>query len=103
MATSGLACDRRQFYEPISRTHPNLVGVLHVGGDEAGFYYVMELADAVQTGRLAGQNPEASSTAPPCTVEPDAYAPRTLRADLKARGHPAGASLDFAVSDRKRC
>lgn len=43
---------RREFegirhYEPISRGHPNLVAVLHVGGDEAGFYYVMELADSV--------------------------------------------------------
>ena len=82
---------RREFegirhYEPISRTHPNLVGVLHVGGDEAGFYYVMELADAVQTGTLVGQDPEPSPTALPRTVEPDDYVPRTLRADLKARG-----------------
>src|SRR5262245_1039034 len=37
-------------YEPISRTHEGLVQVLHVGrNDEAGwFYYVMELADAIE-------------------------------------------------------
>ena len=32
-------------YEPISRSHPNLVSILHVGGTDACFYYVMELAD----------------------------------------------------------
>ncbi len=32
-------------YEPISRGHPNLVNVLHVGGTDECFYYVMELAD----------------------------------------------------------
>src|SRR5687767_7013660 len=34
-------------YEPISRTHPGLVSILHVGQGADGiyFYYVMELAD----------------------------------------------------------
>ena len=38
----------RQF-EPISRSHPGVVHILHVGRDDAAgyFYYVMELADAV--------------------------------------------------------
>ena len=31
-------------YEPISRGHPNLVNILHVGGTDECFYYVMELA-----------------------------------------------------------
>ena len=37
-------------YEPISRTHEGLVQVLHAGrNDDAGcFYYLMELADAVE-------------------------------------------------------
>ncbi len=48
------ACDDRPFhrefegirrYEPISPGHPNLVNLLHVGGTDDCFYYVMELAD----------------------------------------------------------
>src|SRR3954464_11531447 len=41
-----------QKFEPISRTHPGLVNILHVGRNTAGgyFYYVMELADDVVTG-----------------------------------------------------
>ncbi|WP_156345277.1 hypothetical protein [Verrucomicrobium spinosum] len=49
---------RREFegiqqFEPISRGHPGLVNVLHVGWNDAhGFYYyVMELADDAQSGR----------------------------------------------------
>lgn len=34
-------------YEPISRGHPNLVAILHVGGTEECFFYLMELADSV--------------------------------------------------------
>ena len=37
-----------QKFEPISRTHPGFVSILHIGKSAAGFfYYVMELADAV--------------------------------------------------------
>ena len=32
-------------YEPISRGHANLVAILHVGGTNDCFFYVMELAD----------------------------------------------------------
>jgi formylglycine-generating enzyme required for sulfatase activity len=60
-------------YEPISRDHPGLVHILHVGrAEEAGepfYYYVMELGDDVTTGREIN------------TVE---YEPRTLRSDMKA-------------------
>ena len=62
-------------FESISRGHPHLVAVFHVGrleGD-AGFYYSMELADPV---------PGAG------------YRPRTLRVDLDSRGFlPAGELL----------
>ena len=39
-------------FEPISRSHPGVVNVLHVGRDDAAgcFFYVMELADAVEKG-----------------------------------------------------
>jgi WD40 repeat protein len=60
-------------YEPLSRTHPGLVQVLHVGrNDDAGcFYYVMEAADAA-----------------PGSTDKDllqAYRPRTLRSELAQR------------------
>jgi len=36
-----------QRYEPVSRSHPSQVHILHVGINQSGgyFYYVMELAD----------------------------------------------------------
>jgi WD40 repeat protein len=62
----------RQF-EPISRSHPGVVHILHVGRDDAAgyFYYVMELADAVDP------DPAASLAH---------YEPRTLASELKSRG-----------------
>jgi WD40 repeat protein len=62
----------RQF-EPISRSHPGVVHVLHVGRDDAAgyFYYIMELADAVE------EQPAAPLAH---------YEPRTLASDLKSRG-----------------
>ena len=55
-------------FEPISRAHPGLVDILHVGrNDVAGsFYYVMELADDANAG--AGD-----------------YAPKTLKQVLEER------------------
>src|SRR5688572_13070010 len=38
-----------QKFEPISRTHPHQVHILHVGRFAEGFYYVMELADAAES------------------------------------------------------
>ena len=66
-------------YEPISRNHPGLVNVLHVGrsleGDENEFYYyVMELGEDIQSGSKIN------------AVE---YEPRNLRTDMKqAKGKP---------------
>ena len=59
-------------FESISRAHPHLVAVFHVGrlDGDAGFYYVMELADPVSVG-------ESDS--------PVGYQPRTLRVDLDQR------------------
>lgn len=55
-------------FEPISRDHPGLVHVLHVGrNDEEGFYYyVMELGDDRETGSR---------------VEPGDYEARTMGTD----------------------
>ena len=58
-----------KIFEPISRTHPGLVNVLHVGRnmDEAFYYYVMELADD-----------KVSDS----EVIVDSYTPRTLALSL---------------------
>ena len=67
-------------YEPISRDHPGLVNILHVGRaevkDEPFYYYVMELGDDITTGR---------------NLNPVEYEPRTLRSDMKeAEGNAIG-------------
>jgi len=56
-------------FEPISRDHPALVNILHVGRSPDGvsfYYYVMELGDDVHTGQ---------------DINPIEYEARTLRAD----------------------
>jgi serine/threonine protein kinase len=56
-------------FEPISRDHPALVNILHVGRSPDGvsfYYYVMELGDDVTSGQ---------------EINPVEYQPRTLRAD----------------------
>src|SRR5882672_4749289 len=77
-------------YEPISRTHPGLVQVLHVGrNDEGGcFYYVMELADpAVASSESAVPNPKSAELSEPAaeTQPQTMYAPRTLQSELSGR------------------
>ena len=67
-------------YEPISRDHPGLVHILHVGRSEAEgepfYYYVMELGDDIAMGR---------------DINPVEYEPRTLRSDMKeAEGNAIG-------------
>lgn len=59
-------------FTPISRNHPGLVHILHVGrNDRDGYlYYVMEAADDVSRGTR---------------IDPDTYVPRTLASDLRAR------------------
>jgi serine/threonine protein kinase len=63
-----------QQFEPISRGHPCLVHILHVGWNEnRGFYYcVMELGDDVEEG---GNITDINS-----------YVPRTLGTDMKRHG-----------------
>ncbi len=58
-------------FEPISRDHPGLVNILHVGRSPDGnsfYYYVMELGDDVIAGR---------------DINPIEYEARTLRSDVK--------------------
>ncbi len=60
-----------QAFEPISRTQPNLVHLLHIGRNSTdGYYfYVMELADDVSGGPIA---------------DPAVYVSRTLRSVIRA-------------------
>jgi serine/threonine protein kinase len=72
-------------YTPISRTHHGLVPILHVGREnEAGFfYYVMEVADCVYSGRA---------------IDPATYCPRTLAHELDTRGRlPARECLQLGL------
>ncbi len=58
-------------FEPISRDHPGLVNILHVGRSPDGssfYYYVMELGDDVIAGR---------------DINPIEYEARTLSSDVK--------------------
>ncbi|MCB1277260.1 bifunctional serine/threonine-protein kinase/formylglycine-generating enzyme family protein [Prosthecobacter sp.] len=63
-----------QQFEPISRGHPCLVHILHVGWNEKrGFYYcVMELADDAEDGATIH--------------DVKSYVPRTLTTDMKRHG-----------------
>jgi len=63
-----------QQFEPISRGHPCLVHILHVGWNEKrGFYYcVMELADDAEDGAHIN--------------DVKTYVPRTLTTDMKRHG-----------------
>src|SRR5215510_360773 len=82
-------------FEPISRSHPGVVNVLHVGRDDAAgcFFYVMELADAVSSFEF--QVPRSIATGQLRTRHPElgTYAPRTLASDLKLRGRLAVADV----------
>src|SRR5688572_27675423 len=56
-------------FEPLSRSHPGVVNVLHVGRDDAAgcFFYVMELADSVNSNHCSeiGKPPPDSAAADP--------------------------------------
>lgn len=72
-------------YEPVSRDHPSLVNILHVGrskkADDPFYYYVMELGDDILTGN---------------EINPVEYEARTLRSDLlQADGNPI--DIDFCL------
>ena len=60
-------------YEPISRTHDDLVDILQVGHNDAAgcFYYVMEVCDDVTLGQK---------------IDPGTYEPRTLGQEIARRG-----------------
>lgn len=60
-------------FEPVSRSHPAFMAILHVGENQAEgyFYYVMELADDQQAGQR---------------VEADTYEAKTISTEIATRG-----------------
>lgn len=94
-------------YEPISRSHEGFVDVLQVGRNDAEgyFYYVMELADAVEAegGGLkaedSGRQPEGGGRRVEGGKGKSDYVPRTLSAERRRRGRlPARDAIDLGVS-----
>ena len=82
-------------FEPISRSHPGVVNVLHVGRDDAAgcFFYLMELADnaadrsdGVMECRRDGQGSSGQHSSPPTLQHLASYSARTLASDLRTRG-----------------
>ena len=72
-------------YVSISRAHPNLVQILHVGqaADREWIYYVMEASDDESGGG---------------TIDPRTYSPKTLASILKQRRQlPLAECLDLGV------
>jgi CHASE2 domain-containing sensor protein len=62
-----------QKFTPVSRSHPGLVQILHVGRNDQGgyFYCIMEAGDDEKTGQQ---------------IDPTTYLPRNLARELDARG-----------------
>src|SRR5436190_6144946 len=90
-----------QRFELVSRSADGLVHVLHVGRNNAEgyFYYVMELADpAVLSGEEPPESNVGNKTASSEHTPLLAYAPRTLRSDLKCVGRlPTADCLRLAL------
>jgi WD40 repeat protein len=77
-------------FDPVSRKHPGLVDILHVGeiGESEGFYYVMELADDCGKDATLASTP-ASDRVP---FAPENYRPKSLRAVLYSNTNGGNAS-----------
>lgn len=93
-----------QKFEPISRTHDGLIDILTLGmlPDDAGFYYVMELADAAGEGlerSKPGDGATPTSRPPISQLEtPGAYQPHTLRSDLAQGRLPVARVLELGLA-----
>lgn len=101
-------------FEPISRTHPSQIDILHVGRNdpEGYFYYVMELADPANGASRTLHSPNADASKagtktkllhPTSGVDTlellEAYLPRTLKSDIKGRGSlPAAECVDIGLA-----
>jgi serine/threonine protein kinase len=104
-------------FEPISRSDPSQVAILHVGRGEGFFYYVMELADPFQdpnseiqtqdgSGGAAAQARKGQAVSSPGNGLPSSwekpswsvYSPHTLREDLRHKGRlPASECVQIGL------
>lgn len=90
-------------FEPISRSHPSLVEILHVGINETEgyFYYVMELADDAGSQDDSSGVAHAVSGSPLAAgkpIDPESYTPKTLRSEIRSRACiPVTECLKIAV------
>src|SRR5262249_42732874 len=84
-----------QSYEPISRSNEGLIDVLQIGRNdgEGYFYYVMELADAVDSAGTSPRPGEApkperspGKALPQDSFDPDRYVPKTLSRVIQQHG-----------------
>ena len=85
-------------FEPISRSHPGVVNILHVGRDDAAgcFFYVMELADNAE--QVEKRESEKVGNESAAAISPARYSPRTLASDLKSRGRlPVTEAISLGV------
>lgn len=85
-----------QKFEPISRSHPSQLAILHVGKNEGAecFYYIMELADAVEP---RGRSVQCSVIG---RAEPQDDATITIRSALPLESPPAHSSQTAMTADR---
>jgi serine/threonine protein kinase len=87
-------------FEPISRSHPNLVAILQVGrsqDEQNYFYYVMELADPIEP-HPESTRLDAPIGEPVSILEPpplSGYEPRTLSSELRDRRLPLKECCDL--------
>jgi WD40 repeat protein len=90
-------------FEPISRLHPGVVNVLHVGRDDAAgcFFYVMELADNAHAQSETRNADWPRLPSPPIAQSaggiPNSYSPRTLASELKRTRLPIGDAVSLGV------
>src|SRR5207249_5364212 len=73
-------------FEPVSRMHPGVVNILHVGQNLDGgyFYCIMEAADDLGLGQQ---------------IDPEKYQPRTLASELAKRGRlPADECAELGLA-----
>jgi len=87
-------------FEAISHSHPSQLALFHVGKNdsEGYFYYVMELADALQN---VGDDVRSLTSNLPEKLEPphvSSYKAHTLRADLENGRLPAARVLEIAMA-----
>jgi tetratricopeptide (TPR) repeat protein len=93
-----------QHFERISRGHPGQLALFHIGRNQEQrcFYYVLELADAVENARSETRNSNGARGSEAVSKlelrDVGTYEPRTLRADLAQGRLPADRVLEIGLT-----